>query len=185
MTPVTPIRQPPIETLRNALQVCLLYEDEKNIAASDAQKQLPRLRALIATVIAQLSEPHADTIQQMHKALVYFYGMGYDEAKGQAWWTNAKHGIGHAQYVVWSFEHRAWWGPYHSGYTDHLGNAGRYDASEAGRIVTNSVLGEEVAILEQVAALNGAPTVESLWHQCDLPESIKHVLNSGDGTYRP
>lgn len=90
-----------------------------------------------------------------------------------------------SKYVIWSFEHRQWWGPDHSGYTDQLGNAGRYDAAEAGRIVTNSVLGEEVAILEQTAALNGAPTVESLWHRCSLPDSITEALNSGDGAYRP
>lgn len=83
MTSVTPIRQPPLETLRNAMQVCLLYEDP-NLADSDAKKQLPRIRALIAQVIAQLSEPHQDTIDQTQRALVYFYGMGYDEAKGMA-----------------------------------------------------------------------------------------------------
>lgn len=74
---------------------------------------------------------------------------------------------GRAEYVIWSFEHNQWWGPDHSGYTPVLSMAGRYDAREAGEIVTNSVMGEEVALLEQTAALNGAPTVRSLWQSVD------------------
>lgn len=66
-------------------------------------------------------------------------------------------------YVIWSFEHHAWWGPGQAGYTWTLARAGRYSAVEAGEIVTNSVLGEEVAILVQVAERNGPPTVQGLW----------------------
>lgn len=84
MTAVTPIRQPPVARLQNIMEVCECYE-QKDIADSDAKAQLPRIRALVASVLADLSEPHKDTLDQMHKALVYFYGMGYDEAKGQAY----------------------------------------------------------------------------------------------------
>jgi hypothetical protein len=34
-------------------------------------------------------------------------------------------------YVVWSNEHRAWWGPNHCGYTTHLARAGRYTRDDA------------------------------------------------------
>lgn len=37
-------------------------------------------------------------------------------------------------YLVWSNEHRAWWGPNHCGYTRHIDRAGRYERSEALRI---------------------------------------------------
>jgi hypothetical protein len=66
-------------------------------------------------------------------------------------------------YVVWSFEHRSWWGPGHCGYTRDLGRAGRYTAQEAGQIVTDSIMGEEVALHEALVAQRGQPTVHSLW----------------------
>jgi hypothetical protein len=68
-----------------------------------------------------------------------------------------------ARYVVWSFEHRLWWGPGRCGYTPDLELAGRYTAEEAGRIVTDSMMGEEVALHEATAKLHGHPTVEGLW----------------------
>jgi len=67
------------------------------------------------------------------------------------------------KYVIWSFEHQAWWGPCRLGYVKQLSHAGRYCATEAGKIVTNSILGEEVALCEVIAERNGAPTVKSLW----------------------
>ena len=60
-------------------------------------------------------------------------------------------------YVVWSFEHRAWWGPDHRGYVTDLDAAGRYTRHEAAEIVINSVWCEEVAMLVQVAEQNGQP----------------------------
>lgn len=59
------------------------------------------------------------------------------------------------QYVIWSFEHGAWWGPYECGYVWDLASAGRYSAVDAGRIVTSSVFLEEIAILEQVVIRHG------------------------------
>lgn len=35
------------------------------------------------------------------------------------------------QYVVWSSEHSAWWGPDEAGYFTRLGHAGRYTRDEA------------------------------------------------------
>lgn len=66
-------------------------------------------------------------------------------------------------YVIWSFEHEAWWGPQERGYTNLLEHAGLYTAQDAGRIVCGSVLGDEVAIHERTAELNGPPTVKGLW----------------------
>ena len=62
-----------------------------------------------------------------------------------------------SEYVIWSFEHRAWWGPSHRGYTPHLDDAGRYSKRDAGDIVTSSVWCEEVAMLVAVAEQNGHP----------------------------
>jgi hypothetical protein len=55
-------------------------------------------------------------------------------------------------YLIWSFEHRAWWGPDECGYTEDLAQAGRYSADDAGRIVTGSIWLDEVAILEKALA---------------------------------
>jgi hypothetical protein len=41
-------------------------------------------------------------------------------------------------YVIWSFEHDAWWGPARWGYTPDLANAGRYSQHEAAEIVEHA-----------------------------------------------
>ncbi len=61
------------------------------------------------------------------------------------------------KYVIWSYEHDAWWGPYGRGYVHDLEHAGRYDATLAGDIVINSILLEEIAMLEAIAEKEGAP----------------------------
>jgi hypothetical protein len=43
-----------------------------------------------------------------------------------------------AGYLVWSNEHRAWWGPKRCGYTIHLAQAGRYSREEALSIARNA-----------------------------------------------
>lgn len=43
-----------------------------------------------------------------------------------------------SEYVVWSNEHRAWWGPDHRGYNTHLTFAGRYTRDQALRICVNA-----------------------------------------------
>jgi hypothetical protein len=41
-------------------------------------------------------------------------------------------------FVIWSFEHNAWWRPGRCGYTPHLPHAGRYTHADADEIVTNA-----------------------------------------------
>jgi hypothetical protein len=41
-------------------------------------------------------------------------------------------------YVIWSFEHHAWWKAWQWGYTDYLTEAGRYTKDDADRIVTRA-----------------------------------------------
>lgn len=67
------------------------------------------------------------------------------------------------QYVIWSFEHSAWWGPNKCGYTSDLASAGRYSIEVAGRIVVSSILQEEVAILLAIAEQNGPPKHPVRW----------------------
>jgi len=61
------------------------------------------------------------------------------------------------KYLIWSFEHEAWWGPNHCGYTTLMEKAGRYSKEEAGEIHTSSIWLEEVAIAEPVAIEKGPP----------------------------
>ncbi len=49
-------------------------------------------------------------------------------------------------YVIWSYSHKAWWGPERLGYVDELENAGEYSASAAGEIVTGSLMLTTIAI---------------------------------------
>jgi hypothetical protein len=44
-------------------------------------------------------------------------------------------------YLIFSYEHRAWWGPNHSGYTQRLHEAGRYSQGEAIDICANALFG--------------------------------------------
>lgn len=41
-------------------------------------------------------------------------------------------------FVIWSFEHNAWWGPHRWGYTSQLAQAGRYSEAEATAIVMDA-----------------------------------------------
>ena len=62
-----------------------------------------------------------------------------------------------SDYVIWSFDHQAWWAPNRLGYTRRLEDAGRYSKIDAGEIVTSSVWCDEVAMLVTVAEQNGHP----------------------------
>lgn len=55
-------------------------------------------------------------------------------------------------YLIWSYEHNAWWKPNQRGYTSDLKLAGHYDYGEAAEIVLPHIPpGEEVAVLEAYA----------------------------------
>ena len=60
-------------------------------------------------------------------------------------------------YLIWSYEHDAWWGPNHCGYTNDLEQAGRYSAVDTGEIVTRSIMMEELAVPEFIAVKSGKP----------------------------
>jgi len=62
-----------------------------------------------------------------------------------------------SEYLIWSFEHNAWWNPNEAGYTGNVERAGRYSQQDAGRIVTQDVFNYEVAILETIALRRGPP----------------------------
>jgi hypothetical protein len=58
-------------------------------------------------------------------------------------------------YLIWSWEHMAWWAEDMDGYTPRLDQAGRYSYSEAAGIVVGHIpAGEEVAITEYEALRN-------------------------------
>lgn len=73
--------------------------------------------------------------------------------------TPAPAGWQEPKYLVWSNEHKAWWGPEHRGYTRIISAAGRYDRDEAlaiagtrgGGWVLNKGNPDEIAIPEQDA----------------------------------
>ena len=65
-------------------------------------------------------------------------------------------------FVIWSWEHMAWWAPARAGYEESLERAGRYSYDEAADIVIGHIpAGEEVAVLLQEAQkyANGRPKV--------------------------
>lgn len=65
MTTVTPLQQSPVADLQNAINVCVCYEDSKNVSGESAQQQLPRIRHLLLNVLAKLGEPHALAVERM------------------------------------------------------------------------------------------------------------------------
>ena len=61
-------------------------------------------------------------------------------------------------FVIWSWEHLAWWAPNRQGYTEQLEQAGRYSHAEAADIVVGHIpAGEEVEVLEAEALQRGRP----------------------------
>lgn len=61
-------------------------------------------------------------------------------------------------FLIWSNEHRAWWGPAHRGYTSLADRAGRYTREEAVKICNGANYGwdgdsnpNELPIPESVA----------------------------------
>jgi hypothetical protein len=63
-----------------------------------------------------------------------------------------------SEYLIWSWEHKMWWGPNHCGYTPHLEEAGRYTEAEAAKITVGHIPpGEEIAVHENWAISYGRP----------------------------
>lgn len=63
------------------------------------------------------------------------------------------------EYVIWSFEHGAYWRPAECGYTRALAEAGRYSQADAERIIASANIASlnEIAILASAAeAADGA-----------------------------
>lgn len=65
--------------------------------------------------------------------------------------------LGPRNYVIWSFEHHAWWKPDREGYVEDVAQAGLYSAREAGDIVTTSIWNDEVAVYSLIAFRDGTP----------------------------
>jgi hypothetical protein len=69
-------------------------------------------------------------------------------------------------YVIWSFEHDAWWRPGGWGYTNHLAEAGRYTADDATRIVRKANV---CTIHEQAFPVYVAEAYEQRGWHCLMP----------------
>ena len=69
MTTVTPIKSPPLNDLRQAIEMCVCYEDVKNVSAESAQQQIPRIRHLILRALASLGEPNEVTVDAVKRVL--------------------------------------------------------------------------------------------------------------------
>jgi hypothetical protein len=80
-------------------------------------------------------------------------------------------------YVIWSFEHAAWWGPRRMGYTEALAAAGRYTKAEADRIVAhaNIIKTNEQALPLSEAVEWGPPTKLGSCCACGGPRA-RNVL---------
>jgi hypothetical protein len=80
-------------------------------------------------------------------------------------------------YVIWSFEHEAWWRPGRWGYTRELAEAGHYTQAEAAQIVVNanchSPQCNETMLLLSEAQASGSPA-----RYLVVPE---HNLHGGPG----
>ena len=63
-------------------------------------------------------------------------------------------------FVIWSWEHLAWWAPNREGYTESLEQAGHYTFEDAAEItVVHIPAVEEIAVLLQEAEQRGQPRV--------------------------
>jgi hypothetical protein len=49
-------------------------------------------------------------------------------------------------YLIWSHEHKRWWGPGESGYTRHVSQAGRYSHADAVAICAKAIPGNAKAL---------------------------------------
>ena len=65
-------------------------------------------------------------------------------------------------YLIWSEEHGAWWGPHHYGYTRSMKKAGRYSKEQAEAISASANGGGTFCEVPVRASL-------AIIHACELP----------------
>ena len=54
-------------------------------------------------------------------------------------------------YLIWSNEHRAWWGPGRHGYVQGIDGAGRYSRAEAIEICTHALMtGRHIGMISEI-----------------------------------
>lgn len=75
-SPITPLKAPALADLRNALQLAVAY-GEKEIPDAEAKQALGRIRGLIATALAKLSEPNAAAVRAALSALGFESASAY------------------------------------------------------------------------------------------------------------
>jgi len=63
-------------------------------------------------------------------------------------------------WVIWSEEHRRWWGPGRSGYVDQLEQAGRYSEAEARRIEKEANIPMDAPEFNEVAMPDPVPAFQ-------------------------
>ncbi|MCR4304961.1 MAG: hypothetical protein NUV63_12195 [Gallionella sp.] len=65
-----------------------------------------------------------------------------------------------AEWLIWSNEHHAWWGPGHCGYPDNIASAGRYTLTQAMEICAGR------------SWMRGQVPPETMIHESCLPQVI-------------
>lgn len=84
-------------------------------------------------------------------------------------------------YLIYSFEHDAWWRPDRRGYTRNIDEAGRYSATEAGAIMQDATLGHEAAVPELLAV--DIINVERARHRESVLEHADRRRRGAPGPY--
>ena len=80
-------------------------------------------------------------------------------------------------YVIWSFEHQAWWAPDRRGYTEMLDQAGRYGEAEAQQIVRDANVGCRSAAsagTTDLISVNSMPGCMATIRRSSAPDSHGH-----------
>lgn len=68
-----------------------------------------------------------------------------------------------ADWLIWSNEHNAWWGPGHCGYPDDIAAAGGYTLAQA------------IEICTQRSWMRGRVPPETMIHESSLPQAVARV----------
>jgi len=83
------------------------------------------------------------------------------------------------RWLIWSYEHDAWWGPGGWGYTSVLAKAGHYERAEADRIVAKANI---VKVNEVAVALAKASTFPPAMDDDTLILTAAHEMGVRDAT---